>query len=157
MRAQNGTNNGNVASGTTDSNAVAISIDAILSTLKGKGYPVQLTAADVAPTATVAKQVSEDPLAADGGDLGEIEPSKLLPEFEGPLTKMKEGEISEPIRTKVGVHLLKLEKRITEAFQPESEVAAEIKEKLYNEALDERYRRWIVEDIQQHHYIETKL
>jgi len=70
---------------------------------------------------------------------------------------MKEGEISEPIRTKVGVHLLKLEKRITEAFQPESEVAAEIKEKLYNEALDERYRRWIVEDIQQHHYVETKL
>jgi peptidyl-prolyl cis-trans isomerase SurA len=107
--------------------------------------------------ATVAKQVSEDPLAAEGGDLGEIEPSKLLPEFEGPLLKMKEGEISEPIRTKVGVHLLKLEKRITEAFQPESEVAAEIKEKLYNEALDERYRRWIVEDIQQHHYIETKL
>jgi peptidyl-prolyl cis-trans isomerase SurA len=107
--------------------------------------------------ATVAKQVSEDPLAPDGGDLGDIEPSKLLPEFEGPLSKMKEGEISEPIRTKVGVHLLKLEKRITEAFQPESEVAAEIKEKLYNEALDERYRRWIVEDIQQHHYVETKL
>jgi parvulin-like peptidyl-prolyl isomerase len=107
--------------------------------------------------ATVAKQVSEDPLAAEGGDLGEIEPSKLLPEFEGPLTKMKEGEISEPIRTKMGLHLLKLEKRITEAFQPESEVAEQIKEKLYNEALDERYRRWIVEDIQQHHYIENKL
>jgi parvulin-like peptidyl-prolyl isomerase len=107
--------------------------------------------------ATVAKQVSEDPLAAEGGDLGDIEPSKLLPEFEEPLSKMKEGEISEPIRTKMGIHLLKLEKRITEAFQPESEVAAEIKEKLYNEALDERYRRWIVEDIQQHHYIENKL
>jgi parvulin-like peptidyl-prolyl isomerase len=107
--------------------------------------------------ATVAKQVSEDPLAAEGGDLGAIEPSKLLPEFEQALSKMKEGEISESIRTKMGVHLLKLEKRITEAFQPESEVAAEIKEKLYNEALDERYRRWIVEDIQQHHYIENKL
>ncbi len=107
--------------------------------------------------ATVAKQVSEDPLAADGGDLGELEPSKLLPEFEAPLSKMKEGDISEPIRTKMGVHLLKLEKRIDESFQPEGEVAADIKEKLYNEALEERYRRWILEDIQKHHYVEIKL
>jgi peptidyl-prolyl cis-trans isomerase SurA len=107
--------------------------------------------------ATVAKQVSEDPLAAEGGDLGELEPSKLLPEFEGPLSKMKEGDISEPIRSKMGVHLLKLEKRIDEAFQPESEVAAAIKDKLYDEALEERYRRWILEDIQKHHYVETKL
>ena len=107
--------------------------------------------------ATVAKQVSEDPLAAEGGDLGELEPSKLLPEFEGPLSKMKEGEISEPIRSKMGVHLLKLEKRISEGYQPQSEVAADIKDKLYNEALEERYRRWIVEDIQKHHYIEIKL
>jgi peptidyl-prolyl cis-trans isomerase SurA len=107
--------------------------------------------------ATLAKQVSEDPLAAEGGDLGELQPSKLLPEFEGPLSKMKEGEISEPIRTKMGVHLVKLEKRIAEVYQPESEVAADIKEKLYNEELDERYRRWILEDIQKHHYVEIKL
>ena len=107
--------------------------------------------------AAVAKQVSEDPLASDGGDLGEVEPSKLLPEFEVPLSKMKPGEISEPIRGKMGVHLLKLEKRTAEGYQPESEVAADIKEKLYNQALEERYRRWILEDIQKHHYIETKL
>jgi peptidyl-prolyl cis-trans isomerase SurA len=107
--------------------------------------------------ATVAQQVSEDPLAAEGGDLGELEPSKLLPEFEGPLSKMKEGEISEPIRTKMGVHLVKLEKRITESYQPESEVAADIKEKLYNQELDERYRRWVLEDIQKRHYVETKM
>ncbi len=96
-------------------------------------------------------------MAAEGGDLGELEPSKLLPEFEAPLSKMKEGEISEPIRSKMGVHLLKLEKRIDEGFQPESEVAAGIKDKLYDEALEERYRRWILEDIQKHHYVETKL
>jgi peptidyl-prolyl cis-trans isomerase SurA len=107
--------------------------------------------------AKLAKQYSEDPAASDGGDLGQVEPSKLVTEFESPLSKMKEGEVSEPIRTKVGVHLLKLEKRIPEGFQPESEVAAEIKEKLYNEALDERYKRWLLEDIQKHHYVEIKL
>jgi peptidyl-prolyl cis-trans isomerase SurA len=107
--------------------------------------------------AKLAKQYSEDPTAGDGGDLGEVDPSKLVSEFEGPLSKMKEGEVSEPIRTKMGVHLLKVEKQIAAGFQPETEVAADIKEKLYNEALDERYKRWLLEDIQKHHYIEIKL
>jgi peptidyl-prolyl cis-trans isomerase SurA len=107
--------------------------------------------------AKLAKQSSEDPAAADGGDLGEIDPTKLVPELEAPVAKMKDGDISEPIRTKMGVHLLKLEKRTAPGYQPEEELAPEIKEKLYNEALDERYKRWILEDIQKHHYIEIKL
>lgn len=107
--------------------------------------------------ATLAKQFSEDPLAPEGGDLGEVQPSKLVPEFETVVGKLKEGEVSEPIRTKVGLHLLKLEKVIKGGHRPESEVAADIKDKLYNEALDERYKRWLLEDIQKNHYIETKL
>jgi len=105
----------------------------------------------------IAKQYSEDPLAAEGGELGEVDPSKLLPEFESALAKMKEGDVSEPIRSKAGVHLLRLEKRIPTGYRPQEEVAAEIKEKLYNEALDERYKRWLLEDLQKHHYIEIKL
>ena len=107
--------------------------------------------------AKVAKQYSEDATAADGGDLGEVEPSKLLPEFEAAVEKLKDGEVSEPIRTKIGVHLLKLEKRIAVGYRPQEEVAADIKDKLYNDTLDERYKRWILEDIQKHHYIENKL
>jgi peptidyl-prolyl cis-trans isomerase SurA len=107
--------------------------------------------------ADIAKQYSEDPAAADGGELGEVDPSKLLPEFETALAKMKDGEVSEPIRTKMGVHLLRLEKRVPAGYRPQEEVAAEIKEKLYNEALDERYKRWLLEDLHKHHYIEIKL
>jgi peptidyl-prolyl cis-trans isomerase SurA len=107
--------------------------------------------------AALAKQYSEDPVASDGGDLGELEPSKLVPELETVLSKMKEGDVSEPIRTKTGVSIVQLEKRIAAGFTPESQLAADIKEKLYNEALDERYKRWLLEDIQKHHYIETKL
>jgi parvulin-like peptidyl-prolyl isomerase len=65
--------------------------------------------------------------------------------------------VSEPIRTNMGLTIVKLEKRIPVGFRPEEEVAADIKEKLYNEALDERYKRWLLEDIQKNHYIETKL
>jgi len=107
--------------------------------------------------AKIAKESSEDPAAADGGDLGEVDPSKVISQFEAALAKMKEGEVSEPIRTPNGLHLLKLEKRIEAGYQPEGDLAADIKEKLYNEALDERYKRWLLEDIQKHHYVETKL
>jgi peptidyl-prolyl cis-trans isomerase SurA len=107
--------------------------------------------------AKVAKEVSEDPLASDGGDLGEVQPEKLVPELETAVAKLKDGEVSEPIRTNMGLTIVKLEKRIPVGFRPEEEVAADIKEKLYNEALDERYKRWLLEDIQKNHYIETKL
>ncbi|MGH7899143.1 MAG: foldase protein PrsA [Candidatus Binatia bacterium] len=107
--------------------------------------------------ATLAKQYSEDNTAADGGDLGELEPAKVLSEFEEPLEKMKEGEVSEPIRTRIGVHLVKLEKRIPVGYRDKAEVSADIKEKLYSEALDERYKRWLLEDIQKHHFVEIKL
>jgi peptidyl-prolyl cis-trans isomerase SurA len=107
--------------------------------------------------AKVAKEVSEDPLAPEGGDLGEMQPEKLVPEFETAVAKLKDGEVSEPIRTSMGMHLVKLEKRIEVGYRPEEEVAADIKDKLYNEALDERYKRWLLEDIQKNHYVETKL
>jgi peptidyl-prolyl cis-trans isomerase SurA len=107
--------------------------------------------------ATVAKQTSEDAVAGEGGDLGEIEPSQVLPEFEKALETMKEGEVSEPIRTPAGFHLLKLEKRLKEGYRPLAEISDQIKEKLYSQALDERYRRFLLEDLQKHHYVEVQL
>jgi peptidyl-prolyl cis-trans isomerase SurA len=107
--------------------------------------------------AKVAKEVSEDPLAPEGGDLGEVQPEKLVPELETAVAKLKDGEVSEPIRTNMGLSIVKLEKRIPVGYRPEEEVAADIKDKLYNEALDERYKRWLLEDIQKNHYVETKL
>ncbi len=136
-----------------DANAPDEIVQAVTQRLEGLRAQI-LKGADFAK---VAKESSEDPAAADGGDLGEVDPSKVLAEFEAVLAKMKEGEVSEPIRTKMGLHLLKLEKRIDAGYQPESELSADIKEKLYNEALDERYKRWLLEDIQKHHYVETKL
>ncbi len=105
----------------------------------------------------VAKQVSEDPMAQEGGDLGEIEPSKLVPEIESALDKMKDGDVSQPIRTKAGLLLIKLDKRIPVGYRPEEDVAADIKEKLYNDTLEERYKRWLLEDIQKSHFVENKL
>jgi peptidyl-prolyl cis-trans isomerase D len=60
--------------------------------------------------ASLARQFSEDPgSAADGGNLGEIEKGMMVQPFEKALFSMQVGELSEPIKTTFGWHLIKLD------------------------------------------------
>ena len=60
--------------------------------------------------AEMAKEFSEDPASAkDGGNLGEIEKGVMVPSFESVLFSMKVGELSEPVKTSFGWHLIKLD------------------------------------------------
>ena len=60
--------------------------------------------------ADMAREYSEDPVsAADGGNLGEIEKGVMVPSFEAALFSMKVGELSEPVKTSFGWHLIKLQ------------------------------------------------
>lgn len=64
---------------------------------------------DGASFADMAKENSEDTAsAADGGNLGEIEKGVMVPSFETALFSMKVGELSEPVKTSFGWHLIKL-------------------------------------------------
>lgn len=59
--------------------------------------------------AGLAKTTSEDPgSAADGGDLGWTGPGSYVPEFEQTVAGLKEKEISEPIKTQFGWHIVQL-------------------------------------------------
>ncbi len=58
----------------------------------------------------LAAEYSIDPAAKqDGGDLGWFMAKDMLPELQAPLEAMKPGEVSEPIKTQYGYHLLYLE------------------------------------------------
>lgn len=61
--------------------------------------------------ATVAKQLSEEPGAAQsGGDLGYFSKDQMVPEFAEAAFSQKPGEISEkPVRTQFGLHIIKVE------------------------------------------------
>jgi peptidyl-prolyl cis-trans isomerase D len=60
--------------------------------------------------AALARQFSEDPgSVADGGNLGEIEKGMMVQPFEKALFSMQVGELSEPIKTTFGWHLIKLD------------------------------------------------
>jgi len=59
--------------------------------------------------AGLAKTASEDPgSAAEGGDLGWTGPDAFVPDFEKAVAGLKDGEISEPIHTQYGWHIIQL-------------------------------------------------
>ena len=58
---------------------------------------------------TIARAVSEDTVsAADGGDLGFMEPDSFVPEFSEMMTSLPIGELSEPFQTRFGWHILEV-------------------------------------------------
>jgi peptidyl-prolyl cis-trans isomerase SurA len=61
----------------------------------------------------IAQQFSASASGVRGGQIGWISPGQLASELEGPLTELKSGEVSAPIRTLLGYHILKLEERRT--------------------------------------------
>ncbi len=63
--------------------------------------------------ATLAKEKSKDPGAANGGDLGYFTKDQMVPEFAEAAFKLDKGQISEPVKTQFGWHIIKVEdKRI---------------------------------------------
>jgi peptidyl-prolyl cis-trans isomerase C len=61
--------------------------------------------------AALAKEYSKDPGAAEGGDLGYFTKDQMVAEFADAAFKLKKGDISDPVKTQFGWHVIKLEDR----------------------------------------------
>jgi peptidyl-prolyl cis-trans isomerase C len=59
--------------------------------------------------ATLAKEKSKDPGAAEGGDLGYFTKDQMVPEFADAAFKLDKGQISDPVKTQFGWHIIKVE------------------------------------------------
>lgn len=77
----------------------------------------------------MAKLYSDDTTSkVKGGDLGIIRKGETLPEFEREIFKLKVGEISKPIRSPYGYHIVKIEKKIPAELLPFDTVKSLVEE-----------------------------
>ncbi|WP_306590562.1 peptidylprolyl isomerase [Geothrix sp. 21YS21S-4] len=93
--------------------------------------------------AKAAEELSEDPSAkGNGGDLGWFNASKMVKPFSDAAATLKPGEISQPVRTVYGIHLIKLEGRREKTF-------ADVKDQLAQEISEGRFTARAQERLEQ--------
>ncbi len=104
----------------------------------------------------LADQYSQGPGAGQGGDLGNFKKGQMAKDIEDVAFALKPGEISQPFRMGPGIHLIKVEEHIVPGQQTlDQETTEQIKRKLYNDALKQRYERWFQEDLRFRHNVEN--
>ena len=100
--------------------------------------------AGLADFAALAREHSQDGSAKEGGDLGWASPGRYVPEFEQAMDALKPGEISQPLVSRFGVHLIQLmERRETKLTPRELRDMARIA--VREKKLDEAYATWAQE------------
>jgi peptidyl-prolyl cis-trans isomerase SurA len=104
--------------------------------------------------AQLAREFSQDSSAANGGDLGWSSPGLFVPEFEEAIDALRPGEISDPIVTRFGVHLVQLlERRQATLTQREQRELA--RNLLREKKLDEAYAQW-AQEVRGRAYVEFR-
>jgi len=92
--------------------------------------------------ADLARQYSDDASAAKGGDLGWLSPGDTVPEFERAMDALKPGEISDPVRTPFGFHLINVIERRDEDLSEERQRLM-ARQAIKARKADAAYQDWI--------------
>ena len=92
--------------------------------------------------AELAKQNSEDGTASRGGDLGWISPGDTVPEFERVMNSLRDGELSQPIQTPFGWHLVQVLERRNEAMSDDRRKLA-ARQTVRARKADEAFQDWL--------------
>lgn len=92
--------------------------------------------------AELARLHSEDPSAARGGDLGWLSPGDTVPEFERAMNSLAPGEVSAPVRSQFGWHLIQVLERRDQDVSGERQ-RLEARRALRARKSDEAYQEWL--------------
>lgn len=93
----------------------------------------------------LAKVESQGPSADKGGDLGFFSKGQMVQPFEEVAFKLKIGEVSEPVRTRFGFHIIKVYERREDKQKTFDEVRPQIEESLKNKKFFQERRRLLEE------------
>jgi peptidyl-prolyl cis-trans isomerase SurA len=107
--------------------------------LNGFRDQIKVKASDFA---VLAKKHSEDGSAPNGGNLGWMSPGELVPEFEQAMNQLNINEVSDPVRTEFGWHLIQVVERRQAQLSADKQrdyARAAIREK----KMDQAYQDWL--------------
>jgi len=101
--------------------------------------------------AALAKEKSLHEASKDkGGDLGYLSRGQMSPEFDRVAFAMAKGEISEPVQTRLGWHVIYLEDKTEAGLAPFDEVKDQIRQRLEQQKKQEEIQDFITEVKDQH-------
>jgi peptidyl-prolyl cis-trans isomerase SurA len=104
--------------------------------------------------AALARENSTDGSAKQGGDLGWANPGMYVPEFEKVMNSLPINQVSDPLVSRFGVHLIQVtERRDAKLTQREQRDAA--RNVLREKKLEEAYQVWL-QDVRGRAYVEYR-
>ena len=124
---------------------ILIKVNQIVSAAEARRKLIELKARlenDAATFEDLARLYSNDGSASKGGDLGWIYPGDTVPEFERAMNSLKPGEISPPIESPFGFHLIEVLERKSEAISRERQRLV-ARQALREQKLEEAYEDWL--------------
>ncbi|HAR94909.1 MAG TPA: hypothetical protein DCR97_02950 [Deltaproteobacteria bacterium] len=105
---------------------------------------------------SVAKQFSDDPSAASGGDIGTMKQDELMPELKEVVGLLLPGSFSHPVRTQYGFHIVKLLEAKKGQTAPFETVRENVRERMVQIESERRYNEYI-QKLRSASYIEVKI
>jgi len=106
--------------------------------------------------AELARQYGEGPSAEAGGDLGYFKRGVMMPEFENAAFALEVAQVSTPVRTNLGFHIIKVEDRRALPLAAFEEVKEHFRQKLIQEQM-EAYARHYSQELRAQAIVEEKL
>jgi len=110
--------------------------------------------AGTATFAGLARDNSQDGSAKEGGDLGWSRPGMFVPEFEEAMNRLQPGQVSDPVVSRFGAHLIQVEQR-REAKLSQAEQRDTARATLREKRMEEAYNTW-AQEIRGRAYVEYR-
>lgn len=95
--------------------------------------------------AELSRNFSDSPSKTDGGDVGFFKRGEMVPAFESAAFALKVGEVSEPVRSPFGWHVIKVEQRRAAEPPPFDKVKDDLREKITREQMQKQTESYIAE------------
>lgn len=103
----------------------------------------------------LARQYSEDGSASKGGDLGWANPGDMVPEFEKVMNELKPNQVSEPIKSRFGWHIIEvMERRVQDLSRESARLKA--RQEIRGRKAEEFFQDW-VRELRDRAYVEYRL